>query len=62
MSRRNSELFGVRRRGRTKKRWLQDVKDDQRILRIGKWKEKAQERNTWRLTVKEAEAHRGLES
>jgi hypothetical protein len=24
----NGELFGVRRRGRPRKRWLQDVKDD----------------------------------
>jgi hypothetical protein len=26
----NGELFGVRRRGRPRKRWLQDVKDDLR--------------------------------
>jgi hypothetical protein len=26
----NSELFGVHRRGRTRKRWFQDVKDDLR--------------------------------
>jgi hypothetical protein len=56
----NGELFGVRRRGRPRKRWLQDVKDDLRRMRIGKWKEKAQERNTWRLIVKEAKAHQGL--
>jgi hypothetical protein len=37
----NGERFGVRRRGRPRKRWLQDVKDDLRRMRIGKWKEKA---------------------
>jgi hypothetical protein len=55
----NGEHFGVRRRGRPRKRWLQDVKDDLRRRRIGKWKEKAQERNTWRLIVKEVKAHQG---
>jgi hypothetical protein len=29
-------------------------------MRIGKWMEKAQERNTWRLIVEEAKAHEGL--
>jgi hypothetical protein len=56
----NGELVGVRRRGRPRKRWLQDVKDDLRRMRIGKWKEKAQERNKWGLIVKEAKAHQGL--
>jgi hypothetical protein len=50
----------VRRRGRPRKRWLQGVKDDLRQMRFGKWKEKVQERNTWRLIVKEAKAHQGL--
>jgi hypothetical protein len=56
----NCELFGAHRRGRPRKRWFQDVKDDLRRMRIGKWEEKAQERNAWRLIVKEAKAHRGL--
>jgi hypothetical protein len=37
----NGEFVGRRRR--PWKRWLQDVKDDLRQMRIGKWKEKAQE-------------------
>jgi hypothetical protein len=55
----NGELFGVRRKGRPRKRWLQDVKDDRRRMRIGKWKEKAQEQNTWRLIVKTPEPTKG---
>jgi hypothetical protein len=42
------------------KNWLQEVKDDLRRMRIGKWKEKAQERKTWRLITKEAKAYQGL--
>jgi hypothetical protein len=56
----NSELFGVHSSGRPRKRWLQDVKDGQRQMRTGKWKEKAQEQNTWWLIVKETKAHQRL--
>jgi hypothetical protein len=56
----NGELFGVRRRGRPRKRWFQEVKDNLSRMRIGKLKEKAQERNTWWSTVKEVKAHQGL--
>jgi hypothetical protein len=37
----SGEFFGDRRRGRPRKRWLQDVKDNLRRMRIGKWKEKS---------------------
>jgi hypothetical protein len=56
----NGELCGVRRRGGPRKRCFQDVKDDLRRMRIVKWKEKEQERDTWRLIVKEGKAHQGL--
>jgi hypothetical protein len=52
-------FFGFRRRGRPRKRWLQDVRDHLRRMRIGKWKEKAQERNTWPLIVKKPKATKG---
>jgi hypothetical protein len=58
----NGELFGTRRRGRPWKRWLQDVKDDLRRMMIGKWKEKAQERNTRLLIVKKTKVYQGLQS
>jgi hypothetical protein len=52
---------GVRRRRRPRRRWLQDVKDDMRRMRTGKWKEYRNE-NTWQLIVKEAKAHQRLYS
>jgi hypothetical protein len=56
----NGELFGVHRKGTPRARWFKDVKDDLKRMRIGKWKEKAQERNTWRLIVIEIKADQGL--
>jgi hypothetical protein len=44
----------------TWKRWLEDVKDDLRRMRIGKWKEKAHNQNTWQLIAKEGKDHQGL--
>jgi hypothetical protein len=35
----NDELFGVYRRGRPRKTWFQDVEDNLRRMRIGKWRE-----------------------
>jgi hypothetical protein len=49
----NGELFGIHRRGRPRKRWFQEMKDNLRQMRIGKCKEKSKERNTWQLTVRE---------
>jgi hypothetical protein len=39
----NGELFGLWRGRIPGKRWLQNVKDDLKLMRNGKWKEKAQE-------------------
>jgi hypothetical protein len=51
----NGEFFG-----RPRKRWFQEVKNDLREVRTGKWKEKAQEGDTWQPVVKETKAHQGL--
>jgi hypothetical protein len=58
----NCDLVGVLRRGSARKRRFQYVKAELRRMRIGKWKEKAQERNTWQLIVKEAKTPQGLQS
>ena len=56
----NGEIIGVRRRGRPKKRWLQNVWDDINTMRVTRWREKARDRDIWRRIVKEAKAHKGL--
>jgi hypothetical protein len=42
-------------------RWMDDVLADLRAMRIKQWTEKAEDRQQWRLVVKEAKAHPGLQ-
>lgn len=53
-------VYGTRRRGRPRRRWIQDVEED--LIRIGvrNWKEKALLREEWDNVVREARAHPGL--
>jgi hypothetical protein len=46
-----------RRRGRPRKRWLQDLEEDLRVMQVGRWWEKAQSKGEWRSIVMEAKAH-----
>lgn len=46
-------IYGVRQRGRSKFRMLDDLKG----MKVTNWKKKTQDRKEWRLIVKEAEAH-----
>ena len=39
----NAEFIGVQRKGKSRMRWLRDVKDDLKQMRMGGWREKAQE-------------------
>jgi hypothetical protein len=61
MTRRTMEgrLFMGRRKGRPRLRWMDDVAD-LRAMKIRYWTEKAEDREQWRLVVKEAKAHPGL--
>jgi hypothetical protein len=52
-------LFIGRRKGRSRLRWMDDVAD-LRAMKIRQWTEKAEDREQWRLVVKEAKAHPGL--
>ena len=53
-------LFIGRRKGRPRLRWIDDVLADLRVMKIRQWTEKAEDREQWRLVVKEAKAHPGL--
>jgi hypothetical protein len=53
----NEKMEGRRRRGRPRKRWLQDLEEDMRVRR---WWEKVQSKDEWRRIVREAKAHPGL--
>jgi hypothetical protein len=46
--------------GRPKVRWLDDVHEDLREMRIEGWRRKAQDRDQWRRTAQEAKAQVGL--
>lgn len=56
----NSQIMGVRKRGRPRKRWVQDVEEDLRKMGIRRWKIEAQNRDGWRRIAREAKAHIGL--
>jgi hypothetical protein len=53
-------MEGIRRRGRPRKRWLQDLEDDMSVVHVGRWWEKVQSKEEWRRIVGEAKAHPGL--
>ena len=41
-------------------RWMDDVVEDLRAIKIRQWTENAEDREQWILVVKEAKAHPGL--
>jgi len=53
------KLYTTRRRGRPKKRWLDDVSTDRREMGINEWRDRARGREAWGRIVKGAKAHPG---
>jgi hypothetical protein len=52
--------IGRRPKGRTKIRWMEDVSEDLRIMKIKNWKQKAINREAWNKLVEKAKTHTGL--
>jgi len=54
------ELEGTRRRGRTRKRWKEEVERDFQVLGVRRWRELVADRKKWKDIVRQAKAHSGL--
>ncbi|EFN80576.1 Putative uncharacterized transposon-derived protein F52C9.6, partial [Harpegnathos saltator] len=48
------KIYGTAKRGRPRKRWIQDVLEDLKRMKIGGWWEKAERREEWKQIVKAA--------
>ena len=55
-----AQVFGTRRIGRPRKRWIDDVEEDLRLIHIEGWRRKARNREEWRRVCRQAKAHPGL--
>ena len=53
----NAKIDSGRRRDGPRKRWIDDLESDLRILGIRNWKAKARNRNEWKAVVREAKVH-----
>ncbi|PSN43576.1 hypothetical protein C0J52_16715 [Blattella germanica] len=56
----HNDIIGVSKRGRPRKRWLQDVEQDLRRMGIRGWKGKVQGRDEWREIEKETKTNNRL--
>jgi hypothetical protein len=56
------ELEGMRRRGRPRKGWKEEVERDLQVLGVRRWRELVTDRKKWKDIVQHAKAHSGLQS
>jgi hypothetical protein len=49
-----------RRKGKPKMRWLDDVENDLKKMKVRGWIEKMRNREQWRTVVEETKAHPGV--
>jgi hypothetical protein len=55
-----SHLDGSRKKGRPELRWLDDVLQDPNILKATVWWKNTEDRDSWKVVIKETKAHTGL--
>lgn len=53
-------LYSKRKKGRPRKRWIDDVIKDLATMGVRGWSQQVDERGAWRRIVEEAKAHQGL--
>jgi len=54
------KLEGTRRRGRSRKRWKEEVERDLQVLGLRRWRKLELERKKWKDIVRQYKAHSGL--
>jgi hypothetical protein len=55
-----TKMEGTRKRGRPRKRWIDEIQENLKIMGIRNWHAVAKDRQEWRKIVLEAKAHNGL--
>jgi hypothetical protein len=54
------KMHGTKRKGRPRKRWIDDVEQDLRTMGVRGWRTGAADRQEWRRVIREAKVHPGL--
>jgi hypothetical protein len=55
-----TKMEGTRKKRKTRKRWIDEVEEDLKIMGIRNWHAVAKDRQEWRKIVLEAKVHNGL--
>jgi len=54
------KLIGTRIRGRPRKIWIADIKEDMQIMGIRRWRNQCNERAEWKRITEKAKTHSRL--
>jgi hypothetical protein len=54
------KTHGTKRKGCPRKRWIDDVEQDLRMMGVRGWRTRARDRQEWRRVIREAKVHPGL--
>jgi hypothetical protein len=54
------KMNGTKRKGRQRKRWIDDVEQDLRTMGVRGWRTRARDRQEWRRVTRDAKVHPGL--